>query len=369
MRRQSNKPYETVIDFEVPPDISGQHIANVAQAASAGPPLSPIDHVLKCMQAHDLTLGKFLGQLFTVPARHDQARSHIQASTVSSFLGGHAKSSFQPVEVVDLMYKSREAAPKAIRQSLTPASDKHRPDEQKMARWQLREWAISVVEDIIDEESAELSSLSGGLRLQGTDEYTWDFATGFSLESVASVANEKSPTLVRMLTAAAIPRNKRKKTVSSVSSTSAEPDASTASTAPQNNAQTPDRGTPSTENSHWTFSDDTPSGRGQNRRNPFVVSLNTQYHVCLLIALFVDRCYSHPHAYERPKPALHFLSEANWHLAFRQFCSSRSLRSAWPVWVVNIILCDPQAPQDSGSFSTDCCLFQGSPSMFFPRIR
>lgn len=167
-----------------------------------------LDRLLKSIQKSPWTLGEFLKVLFTIPSRDEEGRSQIHSQMVSQFLGG--RSSIKAEEVVELMYSSKDSAPKAVRTMSTdrPASSKKRPDAKPMARWQLKEWAIKKVEGYVDKEATEISGKGGGFHLSA-EETTWDFLHMFSLASAVTLIADKGPTLLRILIAAAIPLKKR----------------------------------------------------------------------------------------------------------------------------------------------------------------
>lgn len=225
------------------------------------------------MKSHNLSLGTFLSRLFTVPPR-GESHSPSHTNTASIFLGGRADCSPQPVDIVNLMYHSRYSTPKAVRASITPSENKDRPDKRKMARWQLQQWAIGIVEDLIEAEASELSSLSGGLRL--SPDVTWSFATGFSLTQLADTIRDKSPTLLRLTAAAAIPAADRIHPPTTLSPTATT--AAATSEADQSSADGQAEDFPSASTSSPFFGESAPAGQGQNRRNPWFVS-NLLWHV------------------------------------------------------------------------------------------
>lgn len=142
--------------------------------------------------------------------------------------------------VVELMYEHHDSTPRAVRNTANrPAAAAVRADEKTMARWNIREWAIRTVEGSVDKE--------GGLHLP-KEAVTWQFVHTFSLENMISVAQNKAPTLLRLLKVAAIPLKRQ-------SRRSADPLDATAS-----------------ESFAGHFAKAAPSGSGKNRRDPFVVS-------------------------------------------------------------------------------------------------
>lgn len=162
----------------------------------------PLDDILRQIQTRCDSLGDFLVMLFTVPPRTEDGRSRIQSAMVSKFLSGRSKINIS--QVLDLLYAHQDGKPKAMRMSRAPASAKKRPDGKVMARWVMRQWAISAVEAVVDEEAEVLSSKGGGLRF--SPDVTWSFIQDFSFANRFEVAIEKAPTTLRLLVASAIPR-------------------------------------------------------------------------------------------------------------------------------------------------------------------
>lgn len=73
-----------------------------------------------------------------------------------------------------------------------------------MARWGLHEWAVKVVEGMVDEEAEAIASKGGGFHLKDKDA-TWTFVFNFSMRDVLSMINVRAPTALRVMSAAAIP--------------------------------------------------------------------------------------------------------------------------------------------------------------------
>ncbi|KAI0702349.1 hypothetical protein BC835DRAFT_1303523 [Cytidiella melzeri] len=166
-----------------------------------------LDRVLESMKDNGFhSLGEFLVQLFTVASDHNGNKSLSLSQMVSSFLNG-CSDTFDVITLVEILYHSRFSAPKAKRQSQTPNTQKHRPDETTMARYKLQQWAIGLVKGLVDDEARELVSPGSTLRL--AKEMTWDFATSFLFHCVAKEVRKKSPTCMRLLKAVAIPAEKR----------------------------------------------------------------------------------------------------------------------------------------------------------------
>jgi hypothetical protein len=81
-----------------------------------------------------------------------------------------------------------------------------------MAWWNIREWAIRTIKGIVHKEADTVSSKAGGLHLP-KEETTWEFFHNFSFGNVMSVVQTKAPTLIRVLTAVAIPPNKQRESL------------------------------------------------------------------------------------------------------------------------------------------------------------
>jgi hypothetical protein len=135
---------------------------------------------------------------------------------VAKFLQGRSK--VKAEEIVDLIYSHPEAVPKTARSNASrPASAVLRPDKEPMARWMIGEWAISLVAKIVSKEA-----------------------------EVMATVEDKAPTLLRVLTAAAI--------------------------SPKKAADNSVTETPEWESYAEHFSKPVPSGSGNNKRDPFVVN-------------------------------------------------------------------------------------------------
>jgi hypothetical protein len=161
-----------------------------------------LDHLLLSIQKSPWNLGEFLRVLFSSPIP-GLSRSQKHSQMVSQFLQG--RSTIKAPDIVELMYSSRDSTPKEVRATRTvgrPAAE--RRDPESMARWQLREWAVKKVEDIVDAEAEKIASKEGGFRVS-REEMTWDFVHRFSLANVVGVLENNGPTLLRLLVAAAIP--------------------------------------------------------------------------------------------------------------------------------------------------------------------
>ena len=161
------------------------------------------DLVLDCIKQNGFrSLGQFLVELFSVASNSETEKSQALTQTVSSFLDGKS-TKHTVVDLVNVIYHSRFSEPIPLRSSTTPNDNKHRTDEQIMARYMLRQWALDVVEDMLGLEAETLASPACELRL--APDVSWDFATDFSFERVLKVAQTVGPSIVRVLEAISVP--------------------------------------------------------------------------------------------------------------------------------------------------------------------
>jgi hypothetical protein len=207
-----------------------------------------MDTVLLDMQKVSGSLGEFLQELFRHPSRGNKdkgsVRSQKHSQMVVKFLQGRSK--VKAEEIVDLIYNHPEAVPKTARSNASqPASAVLRPDKEPMARWRIREWAISLVAKIVSKEAEVMASKEGGLHLS-KEQVNWQFVHQFSFGKVMATVEDKAPTLLRVLTAAAI--------------------------SPKKAADNSVTETPEWESYTEHFSKPVPSGSGNNKRDPFVVN-------------------------------------------------------------------------------------------------
>ncbi|KII90407.1 hypothetical protein PLICRDRAFT_157547 [Plicaturopsis crispa FD-325 SS-3] len=181
-----------------------------------------LDDILLTIKNSGWTLGDFLQRLFVKTTRKDAGRSRVHASIVSQFLSGRLP--VKAEDIVELMYTNHDGAAKAIRNTKSPDKElsavrlaKKLKEREKMgaaAQSRLREWAISKVEGLVDGEADALSGKEGGFHVAVKD-MTWDFVHTFSFGGIASAMQEKAPTTLRLLCAAAMDRDQRKKVLPS----------------------------------------------------------------------------------------------------------------------------------------------------------
>ena len=156
--------------------------------------------------------------------------------------------------IVDLIYNHSEAVPKAARSNAShPASTVHCPNKEPMAQWQIKEWAVWLVEKVINKEAQVMASKEGCLHLL-KEESNWQVLHDFSIGRVMKMLQDKAPTLLRVLTAAAVAPKK-----------------------PPTDSTTV---TPIWDSYSEHFSKPIPSGSGNNRRDPFVVSVLIPVRPC-----------------------------------------------------------------------------------------
>jgi len=77
-----------------------------------------------------------------------------------------------------------------------------------MAQGKLQEWAIKIVEELVDAEAKVMSAKETGFHLN-KEEQTWEFIQTFSVGEFVKVAEEKGPTLLRIMMVAGIPYESR----------------------------------------------------------------------------------------------------------------------------------------------------------------
>ncbi|TFY69112.1 hypothetical protein EVJ58_g610 [Rhodofomes roseus] len=203
-----------------------------------------MDAILLEIQRKGWTIGAFLNDLLTVPARGSMGASSLRAQMVSKFLnGGTAVGARQ---VVEAMYQCRYGIRKKRRNTAGQSANAVRPEGGKlMAREHLNAWAISTVEELLDREAHGVVSKKGGFHLRNKD-VTWQFVHSFSMENILSLLETRGSTVLRVLAAIAVPKKRR-------------PDV----------AELEKPGF-----SYKThFSQHVPSGRGNNSRNPYVILL------------------------------------------------------------------------------------------------
>ncbi|CAK5263202.1 unnamed protein product, partial [Mycena citricolor] len=194
-----------------------------------------LDNILSHVKRGGWTLGSFLAYLFTYPDRKAGGRSARHAQMVSGFLRGAAFEGATADEVVELMYSSRDAAPREIRQSATPSKDKKRPDATNMARHRLSEWAITKVEGFVSTAAQDLSGKDSPFR-RVSEEIDLDFIDNFSLATTIASLESGGAVILRLLAATALDNRTRRST------TYAE-----------------------------HFSRESEAGSGENRRDPYVI--------------------------------------------------------------------------------------------------
>ena len=165
-----------------------------------------MDTVLLDMQKLSGSLGEFLQELFQHPSSGNKDKGSVQSQKhsqmVAKFLQGWSK--VKAEEIVDLIYNHPEAIPKTARSNASrPASAVLRPDKEPMAQWRIGEWAISLMAKIVSKEAKLMASKEGGLHLS-KEQVNWQFVHQFSFGKVMATVEDKAPTLLRVLTAAAI---------------------------------------------------------------------------------------------------------------------------------------------------------------------
>lgn len=210
-------------------------------------PLPDMDSILSDVQKFSGSLGDFLVTVFQHPPKGSKGkgpgRTQKQAQMVSKFLRG--KSDIKAEDLVDLIYNHPDARPKEARSTAErPASAVNRPDPEPMARWRIQEWAVRLVESIVNKEFGTMASKEGGLHVPEKSS-TWDFFGNFSLGNAMGTVQRLCPVSLRVFNAAVF--------------------------APQKAAEGPGE-IPVRESYPEHFSKPARSGSGNNRRDPYVVS-------------------------------------------------------------------------------------------------
>ncbi|KAJ6569781.1 hypothetical protein DFH09DRAFT_1466376 [Mycena vulgaris] len=159
------------------------------------------DRILTRLQRGGWSVCTFLEKLFANPGPSELFRSQKHAQMASAFLRGSKNEMVESDHIVELMYSSKDSAPKAIRKTAGGASVEK--DGSQMARYRLREWAIRKVEGYVSTASNEVSGKDGGFHLPTKS--TWDFIHGFSFAKAIRPNEEKAAVLLRILAAAALP--------------------------------------------------------------------------------------------------------------------------------------------------------------------
>lgn len=178
----------------------------------------------------------------------------------AKFLQG--RSTVKAEEIVDLIYNHPDSVPKAAQSNASrPASAMLCPDKELMARWKIKEWAVRLVEKIVSKEAEVMASKEGGLHLSN-EQSNWKFVHNFSFGKVMATVQGKAPTLLRVLTAAAVkPADDSVKEM------------------------------PKWDSYAEHFSKPIPSGSENNKRDPFVVSMVVGTRICRLVELDILDCF------------------------------------------------------------------------------
>jgi hypothetical protein len=162
------------------------------------------ERILQRIQRGGWTVGTFLQKLFSIPTQSQLSRSQRHAQLVSAFLRGAARDKISADHIAELMYASKDSAPKAVRQRAGENVEKERPDATNMARYRLSEWAIQKVEGYVRAVSTQISSKEGGFHLT-KHQTTWEYVHGFSLAKAIAPIELKGAVLLRIVAAAALP--------------------------------------------------------------------------------------------------------------------------------------------------------------------
>lgn len=251
-----------------------------------------IEDILKLLGQKKITLGRFLQLTFTTPVPNSKSgHSQTQIQKVTNFLQG--KSDVKIDRVLELIYESRYSAPLPARDSANrPASEAKRPEKEDMAKWRMEQWALRVVEGMVDREAQWLASRAGGLHLLNAIA-TWEFFHNFTFSKILRLLEQRGPTILRVLMAAAIPEGERPQPVPVAAETPCAgvveepgeeqdpvPDANDTTREPeQGGDQAPSPNRPATSIPEPALSfvpileKPAPSKVGENRRDPLMVKI------------------------------------------------------------------------------------------------
>ncbi|KAJ7083313.1 hypothetical protein B0H15DRAFT_952006 [Mycena belliarum] len=171
--------------------------------------LSPdrrFQRILLRIQRGGWNVGTFLRKLLAalaIPTPTELSRSQRHAQLVSAFLRGAEHQQVSAEDIAELMYASKDSAPKTTRGDRTGAISRDSADPTRMARHRLSEWVIRKVEGFVSAESVEISGKGGGFHLK-REQTTWEFLHGFSLAKAVQPLELKGAVLLRILAAAAL---------------------------------------------------------------------------------------------------------------------------------------------------------------------
>ncbi len=142
------KPYDVLmLDIKV---------NNETPTASHTNPNHRLELILKFIKQNGFkSLGHFLIELFSIASDRNEDKPQVVTQTVASFLNGKS-TKYNVIHLVDVLYHSRFSQPTPMRQSSTPNSEKNRPPQEIMAKHMLEQWALTVVERMVDSEAEEL---------------------------------------------------------------------------------------------------------------------------------------------------------------------------------------------------------------------
>jgi hypothetical protein len=167
------------------------------------------DHILIQLKRGGWSIGRFLAKLFTIPNQGGLSRSRRHAEAVSTFLGGSGGhgaryETVKPDKIVELMYSSRNSAPKATCKKAGKDRPKEARDASGMARHLLSKWAIQKVEGYISTALMQISGKDGGFHIN-KEQTTWEFILGFLLAKAVVPIELNGAVLLHILAAAALP--------------------------------------------------------------------------------------------------------------------------------------------------------------------
>jgi hypothetical protein len=234
---------------DIPAEVNRTSTGKVSRLLSVNARTKNMDEVLAKIQQHRWSLGTFLKDLF-VDGKDGLYSSSTRTHMVSRFLGG--RTGVEVEEIVEMIYKHKYSKPKKSRASQNhPARDVEQEDIRSKAQYRLQEWAIEKVEGIVDAEAVAMSGKDAGFQLDKT-RATWEFLQSFSMRKFMNVAEVCGPTLLRILMAAGIAKERHSQAVQRL------------------NARTHPQSEESDDESELARM--MPTGSGNNQRNPLLVS-------------------------------------------------------------------------------------------------
>lgn len=243
-----------------------------------------MDSFLELCRKYGWDLSVLEWHLYSNPDPGDPRNTSLRASMVPAYLKGEAL--LTPDKIVELQYRHKHAGNIKRRDSenrtAKEAKERDKETEKKKAHWLLLMWAAGTMEEKLSEEAQEGSSKSGGLHFADSIA-TWQVIHNFSVLKVLSAFEASGPFIFRMLRAAAFaPEDRPEPTLHiPTQTTSTATNQPSTNIASQPTAETSNQPTGATSDARQAepqptfaehFSKPPPSGKGQNRSDPLLVS-------------------------------------------------------------------------------------------------